>query len=358
MKVLADLGAQDTALRGAEFCRVVRHWGAARGSPTDALELAEQSRAPSRVVEVLKATVGAASTALGSPQPWGDQLVGYQQLTNGFFEALRGRSAFFAMLQAGALSRVPLKTRFSVATTDATAWIVGAGRPVPLSSVNFAAGALEPAKAATLIVVSEELLRSAAPGAEGAFGRELRGAIADVVDRTFFDLIGRAVTAESATASPDADIKTLLDLVNTTGNGALYFLMRPALANAMATLRDPGGWRVFPDMAPIGGSIVGVPALVSAQVPDTGGSPSSNALWLIDASGIAANADAIEVSMSRQATVEMSSTPGQDAVDPDPPTAPNVSLWQTNSVGIMASVWFGAEVIRSGSVATLEGISW
>ena len=230
---------------------------------------------------------------------------------------------------------------------------------VPLGSMNFASGALEPAKACALIVVTEELLRSAAPGAEGAFGRELRGAVADCVDREFFDIIGRSVTAESATGNADADVKTLLDLVNVTGNGALYFVMRPALANRMATLRaGPGGGLAFPDMTPTGGTIVGVPALVSTQTPAAAGSPTTDSLWLIDASGIAANAETIEVSMSRQASVEMDSAPGQDAVNPDAPTAPVVSLWQANSVGIMASVWFGAEVVRSGSVAVLEGVSW
>jgi HK97 family phage major capsid protein len=296
---------------------------------------------------------------LGSPSAWGDQLVGYKQLVNGFFESLRGRSAFFAMLQSGALSRTPLKVRFNIATTAVGGAVVAPGRAGPLSSMNFATDTLEPAKAVASVVVTEELLTSAAPSAEAAFGRELRGAVADVVDQHFFDLIGQAVTAESATAGPLADILTLLNLVNTTGNGALYFVMTPSLANTMSTLLGgPGAGRLFTEMTPQGGAICGVPALVSTQVPAAAGSPTQNSLWLIDASGIVANADTIEVSMSRQSLVEMSNPAAQNASGPTAATGPLVSLWQTNSVGIKASVWFGASVVRSNAVAVLQGISW
>jgi HK97 family phage major capsid protein len=344
-------------MRGNEFCRVVKHYAAAKGVIPDALELAEQSRAPSRVVDVLKTQVSAASITLGSPSAWGDQLVGYRQLVNGFYEVLRGRSAFFTMLQSGALSRVPLKVRFNAATSAAGGSIVGPGQAIPLSQVNFATDTLEPAKAAALIVVTEELLRSAAPGGEAAFGRELRNAVSDVVDQHFFDLIGQAVTAQFATAGPMADI--LLDLVNTTDSSSLYFVMTPGLANVMSTvLGGPGAGRLFPEMTPQGGSIVGVPALVSTQVPAAAGSPTQNSLWLVDASGIVANADTIEVSMSRQSLVEMANPAAQDATGPTAATGPLVSLWQSNSVGIKATCWFGASVVRSNAVAVLQGVSW
>ena len=39
-------------------------------------------------------------------------------------------------------------------------------------------------------MVSDELLAATVPGAEAAFGRELRGAVADVVDETFLAKVG------------------------------------------------------------------------------------------------------------------------------------------------------------------------
>jgi hypothetical protein len=118
MKALAELASQDTYQRGLEFCRVVRHYGAAKGLVTEALELATGSNAPSRVISTLTDAVSAGSVGLGSPSPWGSELVGYQQLVGGFYEALRSRSVFFSLLQAGAIGRVPLRTQFNRHSPD------------------------------------------------------------------------------------------------------------------------------------------------------------------------------------------------------------------------------------------------
>ena len=181
MRSLQDLGDQDRSLRSVEFGHLVKSFAAARGSWAGAALIAEQTRSTPRVVEVAKAAIGAAGPGTGQ---WGSELVGYRLLASGFLDSLRSRSAFFAMLPG--LARVPLQTRLGILTTNATAWIVGAGKPIPLSKLAFAAGpSLDPIRAAALIVVTDELLRSTAPGAEASFNRELRGAVADVVDNTF-----------------------------------------------------------------------------------------------------------------------------------------------------------------------------
>ena len=121
-------------VRGHEFARLVRHLAQARGKLSEAVALAEGSAAPSRVVAVLKAAQGAGAPTLGQPDAMGGELVpGYDQLAGAFFDSLRGRSAFFRML-ARALARVPMRTRLVLSTASASAWVVGAGQPVPLRS--------------------------------------------------------------------------------------------------------------------------------------------------------------------------------------------------------------------------------
>jgi HK97 family phage major capsid protein len=276
----------------------------------------------------------------------------------GFFDSLRSRSTFFRILGDAGFSRQPLRTRMGIVVADATGWIVGAGKPVPLSSMGFDGATLEEHKACALVVCTEELLQATGSAAEAAFGRALRGAVANVVDRHFLDLIGQGITPQAGTASPDADIKTLLDTVNTTGSGSLYWIMTPSLANLLVSLRGAAGTRVFPDMTPLGGSIVGLPALVTTEARAAAGSPATDALWLIDASQIVADATGIEVDMSREATIEMDDAPGMDAVAPTGPTGPLVSLWQQNCAAMMAKVWFGARRLRSNAIAVLEGVNW
>jgi hypothetical protein len=202
-------------------------------------------------------------------------------------------------------------------------------------------------------------LAATGAGAEAAFNRELRGGVADVVDSHFFELIGQGLTPQTASAASDADLQAMLDVVNTTGSGKLYWAMRPAMANRMSTMLTAGNIQAFPTMTPVGGTLAGLPAVVSTQVPAVSGSPVSNSLWLIDASGIAADSTEIEVRMSRQAAVQMDTAPTGDAVNPvGLGSTTLVSLWQQNLTAILAEVRFAALRYRANAVAVLEGVAW
>ncbi len=73
----------------------------------------------------------------------------------------------------------------------------------------------------------------------------------------------------------------------------------------MATLRNAGGQRVFPNVGALGGDILGVPLLVS---PGAG----SN-LILLDADAILVADGGLELGNSNQATIEMSDAPSGDS---------------------------------------------
>ena len=247
------------------------------------------------------------------------------------------------MLQDSAFARTPMRTRIAAQVTNVSGRVVRPGAPKPVSRLDLSAAVLEPIKAVAQVVVTEELLAAAGPSSEAAFNRMLRGGVAEVVDQEFFGIIGQNLSPHTATAAPLDDLEGLLDDVNTTGAGALYWAMSPTTANAMAAHLATNGNRLFPEMTPVGGSILGLPALVSTAVPAAPGSPAPNTLWLIDASGIAGDTTEVEVRMSREAVVEMADNPTGDAVFATPlGTTSLVSLWQENLVAIEAEVRFAA----------------
>ena len=227
----------------------------------------------------------------------------------------------------------------------------------PLSKMAFSdAVTLDPVKVAALIVVTEELLQSAAPGAESSFGRELRGAVADTVDETFISILTAGIPPSTSTANALDDLEGMLNRVNTTGAGNLFWVMVPGVANRMATKTATNGNQLFPAMTPTGGEILGRPALVTNRILPVGSPSSGSMLLLVDATGIAADTGEVEIDISRGATIEMSDNPAQSAMTPT--HAQMVSLFQTNSVGLLARVEFGCARLRDNAVAVLEQIAW
>ena len=129
---LPAAGATDRAMRGFEFVAMIKTLARFQGDASAALPLA-QKRAARRVVEALeeRAVVGAgASQDIGSPTPWGTELSGaVTDLANGFIDSLRSESAFVRMAGDNAFIRMPLQTRFGIATSNATAGSSGRARP-------------------------------------------------------------------------------------------------------------------------------------------------------------------------------------------------------------------------------------
>jgi hypothetical protein len=289
MKSLAELGDQDRFTRGIEFCRLAKHFAAGGGHWWDVAEAAERSHAPERVVAAAKAmnssrTKAAVGAAGPLPGQWGAPLLGpFNQLAQAFLDSLRSRSAFLAMLPN--FVRVPLNTVVVIATADATGWIVGAGKPVPLSKLALANATIEPTKCCALVCTTQELLRDASPGAESAFNRALRGAVADVVDRTALSTLAAGILPSTATANPMSDLLGLLNVVNLTAGGTLMWVMTPSVANRASTKLNSNGDQTFPSMTPMGGTMLGLPAYVTTAMPRAGSPESVDTLMLVDGTG-------------------------------------------------------------------------
>lgn len=294
--------------------------------------------ASSRAIGVLeKAAVPAISTGDGP----GEVLADWQIASSAFFTSLRTSSVFFALLDRG-LRRIPLRTSLGIVSASANGWIVGEGKPIPVSTIAMLAGGVEPSVAAALVVATDETLRAMDPAANNLLLAELRKAVSAAVDVKFWELIEDEDTDLGASGGTfAADTQALLAAVNTTGTGPLVWVMAPDVANKAAAEDE--------DMTPLGGAILGLSAVVSDTVP-------AGTLRLVNGAALAGNAEAIRLDTSEHATIEMADNPTQDA---GAPTAANlVSMFQTNSTALRALVPFAAVKTRANAWREITGITW
>lgn len=310
-------------------------------------EIREEGRLPDRVKRLLttKAAVGAGNTGDGD---FGGVLNDWSAVRARFFERLGTSSLFFRLLANG-MRRVPPQTGVAVVTANATAWIVGEGKPAPLSRLSLRGSAIPEQKACALIVVSGAVASSATPEAQGVISGSLRKAVGDVVDDAFLASItdtgtpGFSGASGTDAAAMRTDLGKLLGAVNTRGGGRLVWAMSPDVANGAALLDDRGA------MTPLGGELLAVPAMVSDALPN-------GTIYLIDGHAIAATAGDIEIRASGQANIEMADDPTNDSATPTESTM--VSLWQTNSVSLKALVNFGAERLEANALAFVDDVQW
>jgi HK97 family phage major capsid protein len=319
-----------------------------RGQPLEAGILAQNEPvAPSRVVNIIKSAIAAGTT---TDPAWAGPLVDMRVAVAAFVKSLRSQSVFARLLPD--MRKVPLRTRIVTSTTAITGQTVGEAKPKAVSSLSLADGVLEAKKAATIVIVSDEVALSTTSAGLGLVSTELRAGVGAALDALFLDIIVDGATpiitsTGTSVAQIAADLKAALDSVNLTGASRLFWVMTPAIANGLATLIGTGGNFLFTGLAPSGGELLAQPALVTDQLID-------GRLLLVDASGIAAALETITLDGSDQAALELDSAPT------DPPAAGAVvtSLWQRNLRGLKAETWMGAERLRDTAVAALDGLVW
>jgi len=272
-----------------------------------------------------------------------------------FFNLVMERSLLGRLV---GLRRLPFNRKMLKITSGSNGYWVAESNPVPLSKPALEGSSLNPLKVCAMIVATDEALKTGGTIAENGFQRDLERAVVDTTDIALLDAgnagaaderpasITYGAPASAATSDAAADIATLIGLFG--GDlGAAYFVTDATTATSMALHRNTAGDLVFPDVGARGGSILGVPLLISRASPRDS---SGGQLALNDPTGIAYGADGLSFESAEQATVAMSDTPESDPV--------LVSLWQRNLVGfksIMSANW---EVQRENSVALLTDVAW
>ena len=127
------------------------------------------------------------------------------------------------------------------------------------------------------------------------------------------------------------------------------FGMHPYEAIRLSSLVTTEGVRAFPELTAVGGSILGIPAVVSIGCVRSG-SPSERIFCVVDGAQIlVADDNGVEVSASNVASLQMDSTTTQDARD-GTGTA-TVSLFQTNTTAVRIGRTINWERAQDAAVA-------
>lgn len=325
---------------------------ATRGNSAEAVAMSEAAGAD-RVTPLLRRPFVSAehkdAVLAGGTVGWGSPLAQYQSIVTQFEGSLRTLGAFDAMLPL--MRRVPLGlARLAIVVTGATGAGVSQGAPKPITSLRLASGDLEPSKATSIIVVSDELVKFETP--QGLLADELRAAVAVSTDRVFLPGLRDSSTPSLDATGTEGDhvLANLATGVSYTlphTRSRLVFVVDPLTCVNLSLM--PGD--EFADMTPNGGFIRGIQVVPSDAIErDTSGAT----LLLIDASQIAAATASIVLDASEQATLELDSTPA------NPPSAATVltSMWQQNLRALKATRWFSFKRLRNNAVVTINGANY
>lgn len=359
--------------KGMEFAQFVKCLAAAKGNPVQASNYAQKFYPGSNNLNaVLKAAVAGAST---TDAAWAGNLLEYRNISTDFVELLRPQTILGRLGQNGIPSarRIPFNVHIKGQSVGMTANWVGEGAGKPVTKAGFTDTNLGFKKLAAITIATEEMLRFGIPGTEALLRDSLIEGLAEVENQTFVDpsiaeisgvrpaSITNGVTPIESTgndvqgiACDIAKLWAVGDAANYNPNGAVY-ITDVRTARSLASLRNElSGDRVYPDVTMNGGSIDGVPLIVSNYVPDdTSGSLFILAympeIWLAD--------DALTtIDVSREASIQMDSSP---TVNSKTGTGASlVSMFQTNSVAIRAERYVNWKKRRPLAVSYLAGVNW
>jgi HK97 family phage major capsid protein/HK97 family phage prohead protease len=265
------------------------------------------------------------------------------------------------------LRRVPFNVRIPSQTAGGLYQWVGEGAAKPVGQLAFADVTLRWAKLAGIIVLTKELVRFSNPSAEAIVRDDMVRGVAAFIDLQFVD----PAVAEVANVSPasitngasnipasgttaDAfrtDMKALFELFLTanTDPSRLVVLMSAKNALGLSLLLNPLGQPEFGNISMAGGSIMGLPAVVSEAV--------GNRIIVLDAMDILlADDGGVDIDVSEQASLQMNTTPGT----PGSPVANTemVSLWQANLVGLRVDRYITWKRARQTSVAYISNANY
>lgn len=330
-------------------------------SPMDIAQ-ARWGKTHPQLVQWIKADVAGGGSGSGE---WGAELVQADaRFTGDFIEYLYGQTVFDRL----PLRSVPANVTIKGQDGAATGYFIGESKAIKVSKADFSTVSLTPLKVAALAVVSNELLRDSSPSAEMLVRDALVEASAQRVDSLFLSTtaasngvapagILNGLTANTSEGTTAADLRD--DLAGLIGyfaaqknTGGLAIVTTPAVAIQMMLLRNALGVREFPGMTMNGGELEGFPVYVGDNV-GTGDlimmKPSD--IWKIGDGGV-------QVSVSREATIEMNDDPTGASDTPVDMTAKRVSMFQTESTAIKVVRSINWQKRRSTAVAYIGNATY
>lgn len=315
-----------------------------KGIGADALAYAEHRKAPAALQTVMKAAID----PMASTDADMETLAASRRILTAFAPQLQSTSVFFALLPS--MLRAPLRTRIAFATSNAATGSASEGQAIGISRFVMDGEEIEVARAAGIVVVSEELMRTMSAGADAFMTSLLRDALSPAVDGIFLSLMdgGPSLASVGGNAvAASVDLRRLYEAVALKAGSRPIFAMAEDVARAASTMLATNGNWLFPDMTPQGGTIGGAPVIVSDQL-------AARTVRLFDGAAIAGDALAIDLKIAKHATLQFNSTPDS----PETATTVQRNLWQHNQIALQPFVYFGAKKTRSNAVATLTNVGW
>ena len=372
VKVQAKVQAYKDEAKGLGFARLAMAMHASKGDANGAKAFAEQTFPnDARLANVLKAAVSAGGTISAT---WAGNLVDYQNLSSEFVEFLRPRTIIgqFGTNGIPSLRRVPFNVQIPGKTASGTAAWVGEGYAKPVTSSAYDARTLKWAKVAAISVVTEELARFSDPSIQLLVRDDLAEAVIERIDTDFINpakaagtgaslspaSITNAVTPVVSVGDPECDIQKLwavADNGNLPVSSAVY-ITDSRTARQLAGRKDALGSKVFPNVGLTGGTIDGVPLIISNYSPrDSGGSifvlAFASEIYLADDS-------IVTIDTSREASILMDSAASGSMNSLTPTGSAVVSMFQTNSIAIRAERYINWAKRRTTAVAWLDNVDW
>lgn len=319
---------------------------------------------------VTKAAVAAATT---SDATWAGPLVGDETSVFADFVAyLRPQTILGRFGQNGipSLRNVPFRTPLIGQTSGGDGYWVGEGQAKPLTKFDFSRTTLEPLKVANIAVATMEVIRDSSPAADGIIRDQLAAALRERLDIDFIDPAKADVTGVSPASilngvsgipssgtdadAVRADLKALFSAFIAANNAPTsgVFIMTATTALSLSLMQNALGQPEFPTITMTGGTLNGLPVIVSEYVPTAS---AGSLVALVNAMDIyVGDEGGIDLSMSTEASLQMDNAPD------NPTTASTVlvSLWQRNLVGFRAERTINWARRRASAVAYLTGVNW
>ncbi|MFW4716689.1 phage major capsid protein [Pseudomonas aeruginosa] len=319
---------------------------------------------------VTKAAVAAATT---SDATWAGPLVGDEtSVFADFVEYLRPQTILgrFGTNGIPSLRRVPFRVPLIGQTSGGDGYWVGEGQAKPLTKFDFERKTLEPLKVANIAVATMEVIRDSSPSADVIIRDQLAAALRERLDIDFIDpakaavagvspasiLNGVAGIPSSGNTADDvrADIRALFNAFIAANNAPTsgVWLMPATTALALSLMQNPLGQAEFPGISMTGGTLFGLPVIVSEYIPTAS---AGAVVALVNASDIyLGDEGGVDLSMSTEASLQMDNAPD------NPTTASTVlvSLWQRDLVGFRAERAINWARRRASAVAYLTGVNW
>lgn len=352
----APIVVKPTVPPGTAFVRAACAVLTCKGNFGEAAEYA-RARWDSSTPEValyLKAAVAAGNT---TDATWASPLVN-QGIAADFLELLRPATIIGKIPN---LRRVPFNVKVPAQTAGGTYGWVGEAKPKPVTKLGFSSETLGIAKAAGIIVLTEELVRLSSPSAEALARADMVAGIAQFLDSQFIDPAVAAVAgvnpasitngAPNAAATPDA-LADLLGLIsffsaNNIPVGGITIILSEANALALSFQTNDDGSPAFPGIGIGGGSYKGV-NFVTSQAAN------GNVIAVQPSLILFADDGGVTIDASREASLQMDSAP----TSPADATTVLVSLWQHNLVGLRAERFINWKRANANAVRYLTGAAY